>query len=111
MNIFSIQDIYYHLLMELLSTAEVMKMEQTSLLVLVIYWLSMAVSGVIGFIYFRDLGDVSQMLFKVKRKNMLWFIRNEYRLIITGIAAALLAAILHFIAGAGGPVPWERLTL
>jgi hypothetical protein len=77
-------------------------MEQTSLVVSLIYWLCLAVSGVIGFIYFRDLGDVSQFLLKVKRKDMLWIIRNEYRLIIPGIVSGLLAAVLHFVAGAGG---------
>jgi len=77
-------------------------MEQTSLVVSFIYWLCLAISGVIGFIYFRDLGDVSQFLLKVKRKNMLWIIRNEYKLITPGIASGLLAAVLHFAAGAGG---------
>ena len=60
-------------------------MEQTSLVVSLIYWLCLAVSGAIGFIYFRDLGDVSQFLLKVKRTNMLWIIRNEYKLIMPGI--------------------------
>jgi hypothetical protein len=32
---------------------------------------------VIGFAYFRDLGDVSQMFMRVKRKHMIRFIRNE----------------------------------
>ena len=79
-------------------------MEQTPLFVSFIYWLCLAVSGVIGFIYFRDLGDVSQFFLKVKRENMLWIIRNEYRLITPGIAAGLLAAVLYFTAGAGGTI-------
>jgi hypothetical protein len=79
-------------------------MEQTSLFVSFIYWLCLAVSGVIGFIYFRDLGDVSQFLLKVKRKNMLWIIRYEYKLITPGIATGLLATVLHFTAGAGGTI-------
>ena len=54
--------------------------------------------------YFRELGDASQMLLKVKRDNMLWFIRNEYKVIIPGIAAGLLAAVIHFTTGAGNPV-------
>jgi len=86
-------------------------MEQTSLFVSFIYWLCLAVSGAIGFIYFRDLGDVSQFFLKVKRKNMLWIIRNEYRLIMPGIASGLLAAVLHFSAGAGGAVSFWLIML
>ncbi len=86
-------------------------MEQTSLVVSLIYWLCLAVSGAIGFIYFRDLGDVSQFLLKVKRTNMLWIIRNEYKLIMPGIASGLLAAILHFVAGAGGSVSFWLIML
>ena len=47
-----------------------------------------------GFVYFHDLGDVTQVVLKVKRKNMLRFIRNEYKLIIPGIAAGLSTAAL-----------------
>ena len=43
----------------------------------IIFWLGLTVSLVIGFVYFRDLGDVSQMLIRVKRKDMIRFIRNE----------------------------------
>ncbi len=55
----------------------------------------------IGFVYFRDLGDVSQMLLKVKRENMVRFIRNEYRLIAIGLGAFALATLAHFALGAG----------
>ncbi|SDL76727.1 DUF3179 domain-containing (seleno)protein [Aliiruegeria lutimaris] len=77
-------------------------MEQTATIWTVLYWASLAASGYIGFIYFRDLGDVTQMVLKVKRKNMLWFIRNEYKIIFPGIAAGLFAAVLHLATGAGG---------
>jgi hypothetical protein len=33
------------------------------------FWLGLASSLGIGLVYFRDLGDVSQMLLKVKRQN------------------------------------------
>ncbi len=55
----------------------------------------------IGFVYFRDLGDVSQMLLKVKRENMVRFIRNEYRLIAIGLGAFVVATLAHFALGAG----------
>jgi hypothetical protein len=46
-----------------------------------LFWLDLVVSMGIGLAYFRDLGDVSQMVLKVKRRNMIRFIRNEYRLL------------------------------
>ena len=39
----------------------------------ILFWSGLAVSLVIGILYFRDLGDVSQMLIRVKRENMLRF--------------------------------------
>ncbi len=66
-----------------------------------IFWLALAVSLVIGFFYFRDLGDVSQMLLKVKRENMLRFIRNEYRLLLVGLGALAIACFAHFGFDAG----------
>ena len=66
-----------------------------------VFWLGLAVSAGIGFVYFRDLGDVSQMVLKVKRDNMVRFIRNEYRFVGTGLTAAALMAIAHLGFGAG----------
>jgi len=76
-------------------------LEQTATIWTILYWIALGISVVIGFIYFRDLGDVTQMVLKVKRKNMLWFIRNEYKAILSGVSAGLFAAILHFTTGAG----------
>ena len=53
-----------------------------------LFWLGLVFSLGIGIVYFRDLGDVSQVLIKVKRGNMIRFIRNEYRLIGGGLFAA-----------------------
>ncbi len=72
----------------------------------IIFWLGLAVSLVIGLVYFRDLGDVSQMLIRVKRKNMIRFIRNEYRLLATGLGALLLMTVVHFGFDAGSRVVW-----
>ncbi len=72
----------------------------------ILFWLGFAVSLVIGFLYFRDLGDVSQMLIRVKRKNMLRFIRNEYRLLAIGLGALALMTIVHFGFGAGSRGFW-----
>lgn len=70
----------------------------------VIFWAALVLSLVIGFVYFRDLGDITQMVLKVKRDNMLRFIRNEYRIIIPGIVSGLVACYLHLVHGAGEPV-------
>jgi hypothetical protein len=62
----------------------------------------------IGLLYFRDLGDVTQMLLKIKRKDVHFFIRNEQRLLATGLGAVVVATIAHFALG-GGPF-WVWLT-
>ena len=72
----------------------------------IVFWLGLTVSLVIGFVYFRDLGDVSQMLIRVKRKDMIRFIRNEYRLLATGLGALLLVTVVHFGFDAGSRVFW-----
>jgi hypothetical protein len=77
-----------------------------------LFWLGLALSLGIGFVYFRDLGDVSQMLFKVKRGNMIRFIRNEYRLIGTGLVTAIVMAVAHLGFGAGPEwLFWTALAL
>ncbi|MGI9367415.1 MAG: DUF3179 domain-containing (seleno)protein, partial [Ruegeria sp.] len=68
----------------------------------IIFALGLVVSLGIGFVYFRDLGDISQMVLKVKRKNMIRFIRHEYRLIAVGLIGFAVATLAHFILG-GGP--------
>ena len=55
----------------------------------------------VGFIYFRDLGDVSQMILRVKRKNMIRFIRNEYRLLAVGLGATALMVLAYFVLDGG----------
>ena len=53
----------------------------------ILFTFSLIVALVIGYLNFRDLGDVSQMLISVKRENMIRFIRNEYRLLTIGLEA------------------------
>jgi hypothetical protein len=72
----------------------------------ILFWPVLVVSLAIGLVYFRDLGDVSQMLLKVKRKNMIRFIRNEYRLLAIGLAALGLATFAHFYLNAGPRGIW-----
>jgi len=65
-----------------------------------LFWCSLFLSIGIGLIYFRDLGDVSQMVLKVKRKNMLRFIRNEYKFLAVGGAAMILMVIAQLVSQA-----------
>ncbi len=62
----------------------------------ILFTIGLVIALVIGCTYFRDLGDVSQMLIKVKRENMLRFIRNEYRLLAIGGAAIALMVVAYF---------------
>ena len=73
-----------------------------------LFYLGLLVALAIGVLYFRDLGDVSQMVLKVKRADMVRFIRNEYRLIAIGLGASLVMTLAHFLMG-GGPF-WLWLT-
>ncbi len=66
-----------------------------------LFLIGFIVSLGIGFFYFRDLGDVSQMVLKVKRENMLRFIRHEYQFLAVGLGAVALMAIAHFAMGGG----------
>ena len=76
-----------------------------------IFWIGSAVALLIGFLYFRDLGDVSQMLIRVKRENMLRFIRNEYRLLAIGLVALALSTLVHFAFSAGPRGIWWSVFL
>lgn len=62
----------------------------------VVFWVGFAVAILIGSIYFRDLGDVSQMFIRVKRANMVRFIRREHQLIAIGLTGLILMTLVHF---------------
>jgi len=66
-----------------------------------LFWIGLVVSLGIGFVYFRDLGDVTQMIIRVKRANMVRAIRHEYTLIGIGLAGAFVAGLMHLGFGAG----------
>jgi hypothetical protein len=75
-----------------------------------LFLIGLVVAAGVGFIYFRDLGDVSQMIIKVKRENMIRFIRNEYRLLAVGLGATALMAFSYFILSSGsGWLFWPAL--
>ena len=59
-----------------------------------VYWAALAVGTYAAFIYFRDLGDITQVLLNVSRENMLNAIRNENRLVATGLVGTALGVLL-----------------
>ena len=67
----------------------------------ILFFIGLIVAFGLGFAYFRDLGDVSQMFLSVKRKNMVRFIRNEYRLLAVGLGATALMALAYFALNGG----------
>ena len=76
----------------------------------IVFAISFMVAIVIGLIYFRDLGDVSQMIVSVKRKNMIRFIRFEYRFLAIGLGATALMAISYFfLDGSVGWLFWSAI--
>lgn len=78
----------------------------------ILFWLGSGIALSIGFLYFRDLGDVSQMLLRVKRDNMLRFIRYEYRLLAIGLSGLAIMTLCHFGLNAGpGSVWWSVFLL
>lgn len=67
---------------------------------------------IIGFLYFRDLGDISQMIMTVKRENTVRFIRHENKLLAVGLGATILMVIAHVDMGGGSSlVFWAALAL
>ena len=67
----------------------------------VLFWGTLIVSVYIGWIYFRDLGDVIQIVIKVKRENTVRVIRNEKKLLAVGLLAALGMIATHVLLDAG----------
>jgi hypothetical protein len=66
-----------------------------------LFLIGLVVSAGLGFFYFRDLGDVSQMIMRVERKNMIRFIRHEYRLLTIGLGATALMVLAYFLFDGG----------
>ncbi|TMV09135.1 DUF3179 domain-containing protein [Ruegeria sediminis] len=77
----------------------------------VLFFVGLFVSVAIGFLYFRDLGDISQMLMKIKRENTIRFIRNEYRFLSVGLAAAGTMIVGHLLGGGPGWLFWISLVV
>jgi len=66
-----------------------------------VFWGGLVVSLGVGFLYFRELGDISQMFFRVKRANLVRAIRHEYKMIALGGIGAAAMVFAHLVEGAG----------
>ncbi len=67
----------------------------------IVFWLGLVVSLGVGFFYFRELGDISQMFFRVKRVDLVRAIRHEQKMIAGGLCAAAVMAFAHLFQDAG----------
>lgn len=66
-----------------------------------LHWTSLAVAGIAAFIYFRDLGDVTQAFMTVHRKNMIFAIRHETSILAIALVSVAVALSTSLFAGAG----------
>ncbi|MEM9394133.1 MAG: DUF3179 domain-containing (seleno)protein [Pseudomonadota bacterium] len=72
-----------------------------------VFYISTAIAVAIAVLYFRDLGDIPQLLIRTKRSNVDRFIRNEYRFLGACLFLWMVSAIVHFrFAGGAGWVFW-----
>ncbi|MEZ9303551.1 hypothetical protein AB4137_10315, partial [Vibrio breoganii] len=67
----------------------------------ILFWVALIPATITAFIYFRDLGDITQSFLPVKRKDMMFAIRHEKKMILIGIIGTLVALYLHLTQGVG----------
>jgi hypothetical protein len=62
---------------------------------------ALIVATVASFLFFRDLGDITQAFLPVKRKGMIFAIRHEKLMISIGLVGSFVAIVTTEIYGAG----------
>ena len=67
----------------------------------IIHWSALVIATVAGYIYFRDLGDVTQIFMNVTRQSIVKTIRNEKLLIGLGVGGITVGIATHFLAQSG----------
>ena len=72
-----------------------------SLLLQSTHWAALAISLCTALVYFRNLGDITQVFLGVKRSGMIFAIHHEYKLIAVVIAGTLLAGATLLFGDAG----------
>ncbi|WP_299355478.1 DUF3179 domain-containing (seleno)protein [uncultured Shimia sp.] len=76
-----------------------------------LFYAGLLVSFSIGLVYFRDLGDISQMVIKTKRESTVRFMKHEYKLVGTGLSATLAMIVGYVLGGGVGWLFWVALVL
>ena len=66
-----------------------------------LHYASLLLALLVSAWYFRDLGDITQMAFKVSRRNLLFAIRHEKHFLWAGAVLLAIAMITWRPAGAG----------
>jgi hypothetical protein len=66
-----------------------------------IHWVALITATFVSYIYFRDLGDITQAFLTVKRKGMIYAIRHEKLMIGVGLVGTIIAVATHMAYGAG----------
>ena len=67
----------------------------------ILYWVLMSIATYASFVYFRDLGDVTQAAMKITRKNLMFAIRHEYQIIAVSLISLGIAVFLDYQIGVG----------
>ena len=62
-----------------------------TMIIEIIHWLALIVATIVSFLYFRDLGDITQAFLTVKRKGMIYAIRHEKLMVGVGIVGTIIA--------------------
>jgi hypothetical protein len=71
------------------------------LIIELVHWVALIVATVASFLFFRDLGDITQAFLPVKRKGMIFAIRHEKLMISIGLVGSFVAIVTTEIYGAG----------
>ena len=65
------------------------------------HWVALITATIVSFMFFRDLGDITQAFLTVKRKNMIFAIRHEKLMIGIGLVGSIIAIVTTVKYGAG----------
>ena len=78
----------------------------------ILFFIGFSLSLILGFIYFRDAGDITQFVMKIKRENIIRLIRNEYKVLAVGLGSVVMMTLAHLVLGGGSNwLFWTALLL
>jgi hypothetical protein len=62
-----------------------------TMIIEIIHWVALIVATIVSYLYFRDLGDITQAFLTVKRKGMIYAIRHEKLMVGVGVVGTIIA--------------------